>query len=290
MEFTKLHGLGNDYLYIDTMAQDLSAYSVPELARIMSDRHFGVGSDGIILVEPSTHADFRMRIFNADGSEAEMCGNGVRGFGKYVFDHELTRRRELQIETKAGQIGLELQVERGKVAAVRADMGVPRLTRAEIPMRGEPADGRVIDEPLTLGKYLFPITCVSMGNPHCVIFLPEVANFPVAEVGPQIENHPLFPNRTNTEFVRVNDRSHVEMRVWERGSGETMACGTGASATVVAGVLTGRTSRQTQVQLLGGSLEIEWAADDHVMLTGPATEVFTGTVVPELIEPARQRR
>ncbi len=288
MEFTKLHGLGNDYLYLDTLAQDLSAYSLPELARVMSDRHFGVGADGIILVEPSAHADFRMRIFNADGSEAEMCGNGVRGFGKYVCDHGLTQKRELTVETQAGQIGLQLMVKRGKVAAVRADMGVPRLQRSEIPMRGEPADGQVIAEPLTVGKYLFPITCVSMGNPHCVVFLPEVANFPVTEVGPLVENHELFPNRTNTEFVRVIDHSHVEMRVWERGSGETMACGTGASATVVAGVLTGRTGRQTQVQLLGGSLDIDWAADDHVMVTGPAAEVFTGVVVPELLIGARQ--
>ena len=290
MEFTKLHGLGNDYLYLDARAQDLSAYSIPELARVMSERHFGVGSDGIILVEPSAHADFRMRIFNADGSEAEMCGNGVRGFGKYVFDHGLTHKRELDIETKAGRIGLELRVEHGKVAAVRADMGVPRLKRSDVPMRGQPSDGQVIDEPLAVGKYLFPVTCVSMGNPHCVIFLPEVANYPVAEVGPQVENHELFPNRTNTEFARVIDHTHVEMRVWERGSGETMACGTGAAATVVAGVLTGRLSRQTQVQLLGGNLEIEWAADDHVMLTGPATEVFTGVVVPELVESARQNR
>jgi diaminopimelate epimerase len=287
MELTKLHGLGNDYLYIDTLEQDLSGLSLPELARVLSDRHFGVGADGIILVEPSAQADFRMRIFNADGSEAEMCGNGVRGFGKYVHDHGLTQKRELSIETEAGLIGLDLMVESGKVAAVRADLGVPRLARSEIPMRGEPADGQVIAEPLKVSKYLFPVTCVSMGNPHCVIFLPEVADFPVAEVGPLIENHQLFPNRTNTEFARVIDPAHVAMRVWERGAGETMACGTGAAATLVAGVLTDRLNRAAQVQLLGGNLEIEWAADDHVLVTGPAAEVFTGVVVAELIEKAR---
>ena len=287
MEFTKLHGLGNDYLYLDAREQDLSAFSLPTLAQVLSERHFGVGADGLILVEASAQADFRMRILNADGSEAEMCGNGVRGFGKYVYDHGLTQKQELQIETGAGRIGLELFVEHGKVAAVRADMGVPRLQRAEIPMRGEPAAGQVLAEPLAVGKYLFPITCVSMGNPHCVIFLPEVADFPVAEVGPLVEHCDLFPNRTNTEFARVIDPSHVEMRVWERGSGETLACGTGAAATVVAGVLTGRLSRQAQVQLLGGSLEIDWAADDHVLVTGPAAEVFTGVATAELIEKAR---
>jgi diaminopimelate epimerase len=287
MEFTKLHGLGNDYLYIDATEQDLSAFSLPELSRVLSERHFGVGADGIILVEAAAQADFRMRIFNADGSEAEMCGNGVRGFGKYVYDHGLTQGRELQIETGAGIIGLELAVEHGKVAAVRADLGVPRLTRAEIPMRGESAHEKVLDEPLAVGKYLFPITCVSMGNPHCVIFLPEVANFPVAEVGPLVEHCDLFPHRTNTEFARVLDPGHVQMRVWERGSGETLACGTGASATVVAGVLTGRLHRQAQVQLLGGNLEIDWAENDHVFVTGPAAEVFTGVATAELIEKAR---
>jgi diaminopimelate epimerase len=287
MEFTKLHGLGNDYLYIDAMEQDLSAFALPELALVLSERHFGVGADGIILVEASAQADFRMRIFNADGSEAEMCGNGVRGFGKYLYDHGLTQQRELQIETGAGLIGLELFVEHRKVAAVRADMGVPRLCRAEIPVCGEPAQGQVLAEPLAVGKFLFPITCVSMGNPHCVIFLPEVADFPVAEVGPLVEHCELFPNRINTEFARVIDETHVEMRVWERGSGETMACGTGAAATVVAGVLTGRLSRQAQVHLLGGNLDIDWAENDHVMVTGPATEVFTGVAAAELIDKAR---
>ncbi len=287
MEFTKLHGLGNDYLYLDALAQDLSAYSLPKLARVLSDRHFGVGSDGIILVETSARADFAMRIFNADGSEAEMCGNGVRGFAKYVYDHGLTRKKDLTIETKAGLVHLSLQLANGKVAAVRADLGVPRLARAQIPMRGERAQERVVEEPLTVGKYFFSITAVSMGNPHCVIFLPEIKGFPVAEVGPLIENHDLFPQRTNVEFARVVDHSNVEMRVWERGSGETMACGTGAAATAVAGALTGRTGRHVTVRLRGGDLTIEWAENDHVFLTGPASEVFTGRVTPELIEGAK---
>jgi len=287
MEFTKLHGLGNDYLYINTWSEDLSDYSLPELARILSDRHFGAGSDGIILIQPSEQADFRMRVFNSDGSEAEMCGNGVRGFGKYVYDHGLTNQTELTVETGAGLIGLSLQVTAGKVVGARVDMGRPRLAREEIPMGGEPAGEPVIEEPLTLGEHKFLITCVSMGNPHCVIFVPEVADFPVAEIGPQIENHELFPNRVNLEFVEVIDRGHLKMRVWERGAGETMACGTGASAAAVAGALTQRTGREVTVGLLGGELSLEWAQDDHVLLTGPATEVYTGQILPEIIAPAR---
>ena len=283
MQFTKLHGLGNDYLYFNTLAEDLSGCDLPALSRVLSDRHFGPGADGIILVEPSDQADFRMRIFNADGSEAEMCGNGLRAFAKYVHDHGLSRQTALTVETGAGVLSIELQVQNGKMTSARADMGPPRLQRAEIPMRGEPADGPVIEETLTIGKYLFQITAVSMGNPHCVIFLPEIADFPVAEVGPIIERHQLFPNRTNVEFARVVSRDRIDMRVWERGSGETLACGTGACATAVAGALTGRTDRQITVHLLGGDLEIEWAADDHVLLTGPATEVYTGEVAPELL-------
>lgn len=287
MEFTKLHGIGNDYLYINTWSEDLSDYSLPELARILSDRHFGAGSDGIILIQPSEQADFRMRVFNADGSEAEMCGNGVRGFGKYVYDHGLTNQTELTVETGAGLIGLSLQVAEGKVVVAQADMGRPRLAREEIPMVGEPAGQPVIEEPLTLGEHKFLITCVSMGNPHCVIFVPEVADFPVAKIGPQIENHELFPNRVNLEFVEVIDREHLKMRVWERGTGETMACGTGASAAAVAGALTQRTGREVTVGLLGGELSLAWAQDDHVLLTGPATEVYTGQILPEIIAPAR---
>jgi diaminopimelate epimerase len=288
MEFTKLHGLGNDYLYFNTLAQDLSGYDLPALARVLSDRHFGPGADGIILIEPSEAADYRMRIFNADGSEAEMCGNGIRGFAKYVYDHGLCRAPELRVETGAGVLTIALKIEGGKMASATVDLGVPRLQRAEIPMTGEPADQPVIEENLALGKHFFQITAVCLGNPHCVIFLPEIAAFPVAEVGPQIERSPLFPHRTNVEFARIMDRRRVDMRVWERGSGETLACGTGAAATAVAGALTGRTNRQVTVHLLGGELEIEWGADDHVSLTGPATEVFTGEVGPELLALAKK--
>jgi len=290
MEFTKLHGLGNDYLYLNTFTQDLSGYDLPALSRVLSDRHFGAGADGIILVEPSQTADFCMRIFNADGSEAEMCGNGVRGFAKYVFDHGLTTQPELALETGAGLITLALQVEEGRMVSARVNMGAPRLGRSEIPMRGEPADQPVIEEPLAVGDLTFRITAVSMGNPHCVIFVPSVADFPVTEIGPQIEHQEFFPQRTNVEFVHVLDRGHLEMRVWERGSGETLACGTGASAAVVAATLTGRADRQATVRLRGGELEIGWDADDHVILTGPATEVYTAQVPPEIIAPARKAR
>ncbi len=287
MRFTKLHGLGNDYIYINTFTEDLSGYDLPSLAQVLSDRNFGVGGDGIILVMPSTDADFRMRIFNADGSEAEMCGNGVRAFAKYVYEHGLTSKTSLRVETKAGIVRPQLQVEDGRVSSVRVDMGQPRLQRREIPMLGTPPDQPVIEQPLEAADETFLVTCVSMGNPHCVIFVDDVDNFPVDEVGPAVENHPLFPNRTNVEFVTVMDRKHVQMRVWERGAGETLACGTGASAACVAGALTGRTERAVRVSLLGGALHIEWAADDHVFLAGPAAEVFSGEVSEELLKLAK---
>ena len=288
MQLTKLHGLGNDYLYLDTSAEDLSAYDVPALARAVSDRHFGLGADGLILVEPADDADFRMRIFNADGSEAEMCGNGVRAFAKFVFDHGLTTKTDLSVLTGAGMIQIELHVEGGKMTSARVDMGKPRLARYEIPMLGEPAQETVIELPLEAAGQTWAITTVSMGNPHCVIFVPEVASFPVTEVGPHLENHELFPARTNVEFVRVISEDRLEMRVWERGSGETLACGTGASACVVASALTGRTGRHVTVELLGGELDIEWAEDDHVFVTGPATEVYTAQVRAEIIAGARK--
>ncbi len=287
MRFTKLHGLGNDYIYINTFTEDLSGYDLPSLAQVLSDRNFGVGGDGIILVMPSTDADFRMRIFNADGSEAEMCGNGVRAFAKYVYEHGLTSNTSLRVETKAGIVRPQLQVEDGRVSSVRVDMGQPRLQRREIPMLGTPPDQPVIEQPLEAADETFLVTCVSMGNPHCVIFVDDVDNFPVDEVGPAVENHPLFPNRTNVEFVTVMDRKHMQMRVWERGAGETLACGTGASAACVAGALTGRTERAVRVSLLGGALHIEWAADDHVFLAGPAAEVFSGEVSEELLKLAK---
>jgi len=287
-EFAKLHGLGNDYIYLNAFTEQIEEYSLAELARILSDRHFGVGGDGIILIMPSETADFRMRIFNSDGSEAEMCGNGIRGLAKYVYEQGMTDKTTITVETDAGVLRVALTVRNDLVAAATVDMGTPRLNRSEIPMLGEPANEPVIDQPLEVNGDSFNVTCVSMGNPHCVIFVDDVEHFTVADVGPLIENHELFPERINVEFVSVLGREHVKMRVWERGAGETLACGTGASASVVAGVLTDRTDRQVEVELLGGPLRIEWHEDEHVFMTGPITEVFTGQLNEQLIAPARK--
>ena len=272
MRFTKMHGLGNDYIFIDGLNERVA--NPARLARRMSDRHFGVGGDGLILILPSKRADLRMRMFNADGSEAEMCGNGIRCLAKYAYEHGLARERVITVESKAGVHALENTVINGKWRKVRVDMGSPGLDRRQIPMRGRA--GRVVGEPLAVDGVTYEITALSMGNPHCVIFVDEVDKFPVAEVGPKIESHRRFPQRTNTEFVQVLSRDEVSMRTWERGAGETPACGTGASAVCVAGALTGKTERAVNVNLLGGNLELEWAEDDHVYMTGPAEEVFTG--------------
>ena len=287
MRFTKLHGLGNDYVYINGFEEDLSAYDLPKLSCVLSDRHFGVGGDGIILVLPSDVADFRMRILNADGSEAEMCGNGVRAFSKFVYEHGLTAKTALEVETGAGIVKPELTVEDGVVTLIRVDMGEPRLAREIIPMLGEPKAEPVIGAPLEVAGLTLHVTCVSVGNPHCITFVDDVAEFPVHEIGPLVENHPLFPRRINAEFVEVLSRDHVKMRVWERGSGETMACGTGATSTAVACVLNDRCDRDVTVSLLGGDLHIEWAADNHLFLTGPASEAFSGEVHPSLLAQAR---
>lgn len=291
MRFTKLHGLGNDYVYLDGVTQDLAGFDLPTLARVLSDRHFGVGGDGIILILPSQSADFRMRIFNSDGSEAEMCGNGIRGFAKYVYEHGLTSKTQLAVETGAGIIRPKLLIAHdGRVEKVRVDMGSPRLARAEIPMAGEPPDQPVINEALAVDDETFTITCVSMGNPHCVVFLDaatDLTAFPVSTLGPAIENHRAFPRRTNVEFAIVKEPQRILMRVWERGAGETLACGTGACATLVAAALTGRADRKATVQLPGGELEIEWADDDHVYMTGPAVEVFSGELSAELEQTLR---
>jgi len=286
MRFTKLHGLGNDYVYFDAISQDLTGYDLPKLAQVVSDRHFGVGSDGIILILPSQAADFRMRIFNPDGTEAEMCGNGIRGFAKYVYEHGLTAKTELAVETGAGIVRPRLFVNgEGRVEKVQVDMGPPRLARAEIPMTGQPADQPVVNETLAVGSETLVVTCVSMGNPHCVVFLDPATNpaeFPVSTLGPLIEKHEAFPRRTNVEFAVVEGPQRIRMRVWERGAGETLACGTGACATLVAAALTGQAERKATVRLLGGELDIEWAEDGHVYMTGPAVEVFTGELSPEL--------
>lgn len=275
MKFTKMHGLGNDYVYVNCFEE-----TVPDPASIairVSDRHVGIGSDGLILILPSDRADARMRIFNPDGSEAEMCGNGLRCVAKFVHDHGISRNNPLTIETGAGLLTVDLETApSGLVERVRVDMGVPRLTRQEIPMLGEPADGRVVSLPLVAGDREFRVTAVSMGNPHCVIFVDSVDSFPVGTYGPLIEHHPLFPRRTNVEFVQVLSRSEVRQRTWERGAGETLACGTGASAVCVAGVLNGLTDRRIVNHLRGGDLELEWSDVGNLYMTGPATEVFHG--------------
>lgn len=274
MRFTKMHGAGNDYVYVDCFRNPPPG-DPPALSRAISDRHCGVGSDGLILICPSEKADARMRMFNADGSEAEMCGNGVRCVAKYVYDHALVRKPSLTLETGRGILKLDLEVKNDKVREVRVDMGEPILEAGRIPttLAGNPP----LDVPLDVAGTSYRVTAISMGNPHCICFVDEVSDHLVLGIGPQIEVHAAFPRRVNVEFVRVNRPDDASFRVWERGSGETMACGTGACAVAVAGVLTGRMNRQTTIHLRGGDLRLDWSqADNHVYMTGPAVEVFSG--------------
>lgn len=274
MRFTKMHGAGNDYVYVNCFDQAVPA-NLPELARRISDRRFGVGGDGLILIRPSTQADARMQMFNADGSEAEMCGNGIRCVAKFVYDHGLCRRPDLKIETGAGVLSLQVEATNGLVEKVRVDMGLPILEAARIPttLPGSP----VVNAPLSIAGRSFAVTCVSMGNPHCVIFVDKATDELVLGIGPRIEVAPQFPAKVNVEFIEVESRGVVRQRTWERGSGETWACGTGASAVCVAGVLTGRTDRRILNHLRGGDLELHWdESDNHVYMTGPAAEVFSG--------------
>ena len=279
MRFTKMHGAGNDYIYVDCFAEPVPR-DVPELARRISDRRFGVGSDGLILICPSQRADAEMRMFNADGSPAEMCGNGIRCVAKYLYDHGIRRQESLKIESAGRVLSLELKSAGGIVDQVRVDMGEPILIPGRIPTTLRSATGPeqpVVDVPLSVGGREIRVTCVSMGNPHCVVFVDEPTDEWVLGIGPQIENDPHFPNRVNVEFVKVLGGRELQQRTWERGSGETLACGTGACAVCVAGVLTGRTGRDVQIHLRGGDLAIEWReANNHVYMTGPAVEVFTG--------------
>ena len=274
MRFTKMHGAGNDYIYVDCLREPGPA-DPSQLARQISHRRFGVGGDGLILIRPSNRADVRMQMFNADGSEAEMCGNGIRCVAKYVYDHGICRRDALTIETKAGVLPLTVEAAGGVVQRVRVDMGEPVLEAQRIPttLPGSP----VVDVELSLGDRTLQVTCVSMGNPHCVIFGEKLSDELVFRLGPQIETDHHFPARVNVEFVEVVSAGEVRQRTWERGSGETWACGTGASAVCVAGVLSRRTNRRIVNHLLGGDLELEWSAhDNHVYMTGPAVEVFAG--------------
>lgn len=283
LKFTKMHGAGNDYVYISGFDQTIPD-DVESLAIRLSDRRFGVGGDGIILILPSKSGDARMRMFNADGSESEMCGNGIRCVAKYVYDHGICKRDSLKIETGAGVLSLQLTIENNLVNQVTVDMGKPRLLPNEIPtLLAAGADGYVVNQPIEiLGHTLFA-TCVSMGNPHCVIFVPEATDELVLKAGPIIERDERFPKRTNVEFVEVLSRGEVRQRTWERGSGETWACGTGASAVCVAGVLTGRTERKILNNLLGGQLRLNWEEQSgHVFMTGPAVEVFSGSCLVDV--------
>ncbi|SET13999.1 diaminopimelate epimerase [Pseudobutyrivibrio sp. C4] len=275
MKFTKMHGCGNDYVYVNLFEEQLD--NPAEVSIKVSDRHFGIGSDGLITIGPSDKADFRMHIYNADGSEAEMCGNGIRCVAKYVYDHKLTDKTEITVETGAGVLTLILYPENGKVQQVRVDMGEPILTPADIPVVSQ--NDKVIDEPIEVGGKTWNMTCVSMGNPHAVVFVDDTASFPLETYGPLFENHERFPKRTNTEFVQVISRTEANMRVWERGSAETWACGTGTCATVMACILNGKTEDKVLVHLRGGDLTIEYdRASNHVFMTGPATEVFSGEI------------
>jgi diaminopimelate epimerase len=273
LPFAKLHGTANDFVYVDAR-RGLPA-DPATLAPVLCDRHRGIGADGLILLLDSASADCRMRIFNSDGSLAEMCGNGIRGFAKFVHDRGLISRIPLRVETDAGVKTVEPEVERGRVVRVAVDMGAPIWDGRSIPVD---ADGEVVDRPLEVGGQEYRITCVSMGNPHCVVFVDDVASLPLATLGPRFEHHPFFPRRVNTEFIRVAGREALEMRVWERGAGETLACGTGACAAAVAAARTGRTGRRVRVMLPGGPLDIEWRPDDHVRMTGDAVEVFEGSI------------
>ena len=273
MKFTKMHGCGNDYVYVNLFEETIA--DPAQLSIAVSDRHFGIGSDGLIIIGPSDVADFRMRIYNADGSEAEMCGNGIRCVAKYVYDHELTSQTTITVETGAGIKTLDLLVENGKVTQVTVDMGEPILAPEEIPVIAEGM--RVVDEPILVDGKEWRMTCVSMGNPHAVVFVDDVANLELEKYGPDFENHTRFPKRTNTEFVQVHSRTEASMRVWERGSAETWACGTGTCASVMACILNGYTDNKVLVHLRGGDLVIEYNPDNnHIYMTGPATEVFQG--------------
>ena len=286
IEFTKMHGAGNDYVYLNGMTN--VPEHLPELATAISDRHFGVGSDGLVVIMPSEIADFRMRMFNADGSEAEMCGNASRCIVKFVYDKRLTDKETVTLETLAGVKVLRLHITNGEVASVTVDMGTPELTPSRIPVRGTAP--RKISEREIVNSREYDITAVGMGNPHAVIFCDNITDSMVHEEGAQLEVAEIFPRKANIEFARILDPRNIQMRVWERGSGETLACGTGACATLVAAVLNGLAERKCTIHLLGGDLEVEWSeADNHVYLTGPAAFVCDGIFYFNDIQNANQR-
>lgn len=275
MKFTKMQGIGNDYVYVNCLTEKMDQPF--EVAKLVSDRHFGIGSDGLILIKPSDVADFKMEMYNADGSQGEMCGNGIRCVAKYVYDYKLTDKTSITVETLAGIKQLELTIEDGKAALIKVNMGSPELNPSNIPVV---ADGeQVVNEAIEVEGKTYQMTCVSMGNPHAVVYMEDVKNLDLEKIGPGFENHKRFPKRINTEFARIIDRKNIEMRVWERGSGETLACGTGACATAVASILNGLTDNQVTLHLLGGDLMIEWDREENkVYMTGPAEVVFEGEI------------
>ena len=273
MKFTKMHGCGNDYVYVNGFTEKVA--DKPKAVVALSDRHFGIGSDGVIFINPSQQADFEMEMYNADGTRAEMCGNGIRCVGKYVYDHGMTDKTSITVESFGKVKYLDLTVENGKVVKVKVNMGKPELTAKDVPAVS--VHEQVIDEEIIVKGKSYRMTCVSMGNPHAVVFMDDVEHLAIEEIGPYFENHERFPNRTNTEFVQVIDDSHVKMRVWERGTGETLACGTGCCATAVACVLNRLTGAHVTVQVLGGEIEIYWDQKENlVYMTGPAVTVFEG--------------
>ena len=275
MRFTKMHGIGNDYVYVNCLEENVENPS--ELSIKVSDRHFGIGSDGLILIKPSEKADFEMEMYNADGSQGAMCGNGIRCVAKYVYDYGLTDKTSISVDTKSGIKYLELTVENGKVSLVKVNMGQPELEAAKIPMIYKKE--KVISQPLGVNDDVYEVTAVSMGNPHAVVYMDEIEKLEIEKIGPYFEKHPAFAEGVNTEFVHVIDENTVEMRVWERGSGETLACGTGACAVAVACVLNGYTNDEVTVKLLGGDLKIFWDRKENlVYMTGPATVVFDGVI------------
>lgn len=275
MKFTKMHGCGNDYIYVNCLEETVKNPS--KTAQVLSDRHFGIGSDGLILIKPSDKADFEMEMYNADGSESQMCGNGIRCVAKYVYDYKLTDKTKISVDTKAGIKYLDLKTEDGKVKMVTVDMGAPILEGKKVPVALDKA--KVVAEPITVSGVEYEFTAVSMGNPHSVTFVDNTEEFDIEEIGPQFEFHPMFPERVNAEFVQILDRKRINMRVWERGTGETLACGTGACASVVACVLNGLTDNEVFVHLLGGDLLIKYdQKQNKVFMTGPATTVFDGEV------------
>lgn len=275
MKFTKMHGIGNDYVYVNCFEETVENPS--EVSKKVSDRHFGIGSDGLILIKPSEKADFEMEMYNADGSQGAMCGNGIRCVAKYVYDYGLTDKTNISVDTKSGIKYLDLTVANGKVALVKVNMGQPELNAEKIPMIYKKQ--QVIQQPLAVKDNIYEVTAVSMGNPHVIVYMDQIRDLAIEKIGPNFEKHPAFPEGVNTEFVHVIDRKTVEMRVWERGSGETLACGTGACAVAVACVLNGYTEEEVTVRLLGGELKIFWNRKENlVYMTGPAEVVFDGTI------------